>query len=133
MARASARSAPLPDDATVATLDQFRDFSGNTDSFLEYLDYNREFHTAIAAMCGNSRIALIEQNLVEEFERLARYSLQYVEASAVSPQVHEHAAIIDAIQAHDRQEAARLAHEHIGTRLAPVVAAFRTSIDALTD
>ena len=70
---------------------------------------------------------MIENNLVEEFDRLARYIMSSGIFFDIPPIVREHDAIIDAIQMHDIQKATQLAHEHVANRLLPVVAAFRSN------
>ncbi len=127
---ACAAGAARADDATVATLDRFRGFVEDDGSFLAYIDYNRSFHIAMAGICGNPRLAAIEQELTEEFHRLIRYTLRSVETFVARPLVLEHDAIIDAIQAHDAQKAAQLSQAHTATRLLPVIVAFRNGVEA---
>jgi GntR family transcriptional regulator, rspAB operon transcriptional repressor len=126
---ACAAGAARADDAVVATLDRFRDFDQNTDSIAAFSAYNRTFHSAIADMCGNARMAVIENNLVEEFDRLVRYSMSARPVFDVRPIIREHDAIIDAIQTHNTEKAAQLAHEHVTNQLKPVVAAFRNGVE----
>ena len=127
---ACAAGAARADDATVATLDQFRNFSQNEASIADFSAYNRAFHSAVAAMCGNVRLAGLENALVEEFDRLLRYSMSSGKLPELSPIVHEHGAIIDAIQTHDPEKAGQLAQKHVENRLMPVVNAFRSRIGA---
>ena len=126
---ACAAGAARADDAVVATLDQFRHYSQDDGSILDFSAYNRGFHSAIAGMCGNARLAILEKNLVEEFDRLVRYSLSSSALFEIDPLVQEHDAIIDAIQMHNTEKAAQLSHEHVAHRLMPVVMAFRNGID----
>ena len=126
---ACAAGAARAEDAAVATLDRFREFDDDDSSSFGFIDHNCSFHAAIADMCGNARLALIEHNLGEEFGRLLRYSMPSIIGIDMRQLVIDHDAIIDAIQAHDTQKAAKLAEEHIVTWLMPVIEAFRDNIE----
>jgi DNA-binding GntR family transcriptional regulator len=101
-------------DATLAALNAFRTLpegergAGN-DSFIAY---NRAFHRAVCNASGNKRMARVAIDLIEQMERMVRYSVNAVEASA-SVLLEEHGQIIDAIQGRDRRAASRLIKQHI--------------------
>jgi DNA-binding GntR family transcriptional regulator len=113
IAPACAAEAARADDIAVRTLDRFRDVAGDELTQAAFLDYNREFHAAVAHLAGNSRLAAVENNLVEEFDRLVLVSLQADNARWIPRAVADHKMIIDAIQAHDSDAAFRLVHAHI--------------------
>jgi DNA-binding GntR family transcriptional regulator len=67
----------------------------------------------VADMSGNTRLAMVMHNLLEQFDRLARYSLQHDHPmNGMDQGLQEHDAIIDAIQAHDPARASRLVYQH---------------------
>jgi DNA-binding GntR family transcriptional regulator len=113
IAPACAAEAARADDAAVRTLDRFRNAIADDGQGLTFVDYNRAFHCAVAELGDNERIADVEKNLVEEFDRLVVINLRTYERSSMPVSVAEHAAIIDAIQAHDGDTAHRLVYEHI--------------------
>ncbi len=108
----AAEAARAADDA-VRTLDRLRDIAGDQLSHAAFLAHNRKFHAAVAHLAGNSRLAAVENGLVEEFDRLVLVSIQSNNAQWIPHAVGEHKMIIDAIQQHDSDEAFRLVHAHI--------------------
>jgi DNA-binding GntR family transcriptional regulator len=113
IAPACAAEAARADDDAVRTLDTFRDVVGNELSHAAFLDHNRKFHAAVAHLAGNSRLAAVENGLVEEFDRLVLVSIQSNNARWIPNAVTEHKMIIDAIQGHDSEQASRLVYAHI--------------------
>jgi DNA-binding GntR family transcriptional regulator len=113
VAPACAAEAARAADVAVRTLDQFRQVADDPLSHAAFLDHNRKFHAAVAHLAGNSRLAAVENGLVEEFDRLVLVSIQSNNARWVSQAISEHMMIIDAIQRHDSDEAFRLVHAHI--------------------
>jgi DNA-binding GntR family transcriptional regulator len=113
IAPACAAGAARADDAAVRGLDRFRNAVADDAQDLAFMDYNRAFHSAVAELADNARIADVETKLVEEFDRLVLVSLQAHQRSWMPLAVAEHGAIIDAIQAHDSDMAYRLVYEHI--------------------
>lgn len=98
-------------DATLAGLDRFRTFEGSADAFI---DYNRDFHTALANASGNRRMATAARDLIEQADRLVRVSVANVKAGRDHMQlVGEHADLIDAMQRRDARGAARIIKAHI--------------------
>jgi DNA-binding GntR family transcriptional regulator len=124
---ACAARAARADDTGVQTLERFRtdpDVGEDEDAFVEY---NRAFHFAITAICGNARLAAVENDLAQQFSRLIRISLRHSRNRSMPHAINEHNAIIDAIQAHDAEKASRLAREHIGRGQSRVMTALRAS------
>ena len=113
VAPACAAEAARADDAAVRTLDQFRDVTEDQLTHGFFLDHNRKFHSAIAHLTGNSRLAAVENGLVEQFDRLVLISFRSSNAHWIPHAVDEHMLIIDAIQGHDADKAFRLVHTHI--------------------
>jgi DNA-binding GntR family transcriptional regulator len=113
VAPACAAEAARADDDAVRTLDRFREVAGDQLSQIAFLDYNRRFHAAVAHLAGNSRLAAVENGLVEEFDRLVLVSIQSNNARWIPHAVSEHKTIIDVIQGHDSEKAFRLVHAHI--------------------
>jgi DNA-binding GntR family transcriptional regulator len=108
----AAAAAGRSDDAALHALDQFRGYANN--EFLEsgFLEYNRSFHGAVADLSGNARMAAVAHDLNEQFERLARVSLDAFGYELIREACAEHEAIVDAIQAHDADLASRLSYQH---------------------
>jgi DNA-binding GntR family transcriptional regulator len=126
---ACAARAARCDNIGVQALERFRsaDIGDDEDAFLEY---NRAFHFGITAICGNPRLAAVENDLGQQFSRLIRISLRHTHNSSVSQAISEHNAIIDAIQAHDAETASRLARQHIASGQSRIMAALRTNAEA---
>ncbi len=61
-------------DATLAALDRFRDVDG-TMPLAEWIDYNREFHGAVADASGNARLARMTRQVLDQFDRLTHMSV----------------------------------------------------------
>jgi GntR family transcriptional regulator, rspAB operon transcriptional repressor len=114
-------AASYASDKTLDELDRFRRFKG------DFIEYNREFHCAVAEASGNRRMALAACDLIEQAERLVRVSIANVKERDPSALVAEHGALIDALQAREARLAARLAREHIGSACDRVVTALKRS------
>jgi DNA-binding GntR family transcriptional regulator len=113
IAPACAAEAARANDPAGRSLDRFRGVAGDQLSQSAFLDYNRQFHAAVAHLTGNTRLAAVENSLVEEFDRLILISLEAHNSCWIPQAVAEHKMIIDAIQAHDSDTAFRRAHAHI--------------------
>ena len=113
IAPACAAEAARADDIAVRALNRFRDVAGDEITRAAFLDYNREFHAAVAHLAGNTRLAAVENSLVEEFDRLVLVSLQAHSVRWIPRAVTEHKMVIEAIQAHDSDTAFQLVHDHI--------------------
>ena len=53
----------------------------NTKDQRERIDYNREFHIAIAGMCGNNRLFDATRDILQAFDRLTSTSLSQLESA----------------------------------------------------
>ncbi len=100
-------------DAALAALDEFRTGPRGRDMG-KWIAYNRRFHLAVAAACGNARLERAATETIEQFDRLTYVGVN----SAVTPAgvqkfADEHGAIIDALQRRDRRRAGALIREHI--------------------
>lgn len=78
-----------------------------------WIDYNRAFHTFIAANCGNARLARIAQETIEQFDRLTYVSVTSSDDLSLDQFVREHGEIIDAIRAGNKRLAVARARDHI--------------------
>jgi len=98
-------------DATLAQLDEFRIFDGSP---LDFIEYNRAFHTALAHASGNRRLALATCDLIEQADRLVRVSIANVKGGRNYDQlVKEHSELIDALQARQLRQATRIIRAHV--------------------
>ncbi len=109
---ACSAAAALRDDAAVQILDRFRGFSEATSTGTTFFEYNLAFHRQIADLSGNTRMATVANDLAEQFDRLVRISIVDYQMTRTVHLIAEHEAIIDAIQAHDSELAARLTSQH---------------------
>ena len=110
---ACAMEAARASDDAVRILDRYRGFTGEETYEGANLDYNRDLHSAIADLSGNSRLAEVEHGLIEAFNRLVRLRFRPHDEADVASSTQQHLAIIAAIQAHDTDAAYRLSIEHI--------------------
>ncbi len=101
------------------TLDTFRGFTGNASDFI---DYNRDFHAALAILSGNARMAAVARDLVDQSDRLVRVSLLVLGDRQRDRLVAEHETIIDAIQAGDATRAETAARDHVADARTRVLA-----------
>lgn len=99
-------------DRQVAELESFRSLDGPNvpDVFIEY---NRGFHFAVCRASGNARMARIACDLIEQMERMIRFSVGTVSSNDKTSLVREHGGIIDAIVGRDRRLAATLVRQHV--------------------
>lgn len=79
----------------------------------DFIEYNRNFHAAVAHATGNKRMAAAACDLVDQAERLVRVSLASIKGRDPAQLVAEHVALIDAIQDHDARSAARIVRDHV--------------------
>ena len=100
-------------DVQLAELDTFR-APPQSSRLPDWIAYNRRFHSAIAALCGNRRLASATTDLIEQFDRLTYVSVTGVGANnGLQHFVDEHAGIVDALQARDKRQAQTLVREHV--------------------
>ncbi len=94
----------------LGALDAFRQIDPSD----EFIVYNRNFHVAVTAACGNRRMARAAREVIEQSDRLTRVSVDSIRGRDSAQLVTEHGAIIDALQARDARSTGRLLREHIG-------------------
>jgi GntR family transcriptional regulator, rspAB operon transcriptional repressor len=124
---ACAAEAARADDAAMRELDRFRVIADNICDEMNFIEYNKALHCVIGDLTGNSRLAEVESNLVDEFDRLVVVCLHAYPKVWTPSFVTEHTAIIDAIQGHDGVSAARLAYDHIAGGQKRVAAALHSN------
>ena len=105
-------AAARAEDTVQQTLDHFRGFADSERTQSEFFEYNRSFHRAVIGLSDNARMVAIGLELDEQFQRLMLISLRALNDENVRQATREHEAIINAIQAHDAERAARLSFEH---------------------
>lgn len=104
-------------DDDLAELDAFRTISNKEVD--HWIQYNRSFHTRLALLCGNQRLARSGREVIEQFDRLTRVSVRNsmrpdpLSAAVLDARMEEHRAIIDAIQSRDKRKAVSLSRDHI--------------------
>jgi GntR family transcriptional regulator, rspAB operon transcriptional repressor len=104
-AEAAARMAATLD---TSGLDEYREASAD-----DFVAYNRAFHTAVAELCGNRRLAAVIRDLVDQSDRMVRIGMNAPIAGSLDTLVMEHRAIIDAIQQGQPERARNLALTHV--------------------
>lgn len=109
---ACAAAATQADDSALQALDRFRGFVDEDFDEPKFVDYNRSFHSAIAELSGNKRLAAAASSIVEQFERLVLIGRATSDVESTHRMCGEHDAIIDALQARDADRASRLSYEH---------------------
>ncbi len=119
-------------DEDLARLDRFRSMDGiakaEAGEAPSFVQYNREFHLAIALLCANRRIREATIDLIEQFDRLVTVSISSIEeGSARDALIKEHCDIIDALQARDGKRAGRILARHAGRARKRVLAALSRS------
>jgi GntR family transcriptional regulator, rspAB operon transcriptional repressor len=122
---AAAAAAARSDETALRALDRFRGFTGGEHTESDFIRYNKSFHRAIIDLSGNARMATIARDLDEQFQRLALLTLDAVTDEDVRYASAEHDAIIDALQAHDADQTARLSYEHAARAHARISKAIR--------
>lgn len=78
-----------------------------------WIEYNRGFHSYIAVHCGNARLAMIAQEIIEQFDRLTCVSVTSSDDLSLDRFEREHREIIEAIQAGKKRLAVSLARRHV--------------------
>lgn len=99
-------------DERLDELRVFRSFNG-PDDHDAFIEYNRAFHCGICNASGNARMARVACDLIDQMERIIRFSVNTIPMQDHSVLVTEHVAIIDALIARDRRAVSRLVKEHI--------------------
>ncbi|MHB2166371.1 GntR family transcriptional regulator [Alsobacter sp. R-9] len=98
-------------DATLAALDQFRNVDGAM-PLADWIEYNRAFHGALADASGNSRLARMTRQVLDQFDRLTTMSVEQSGPGGRSRFVAEHGGLIDALQRRDKRQAVALSRDH---------------------
>lgn len=123
-------------DEDLRRLDRFRSMDGfakvnakaEAGEAPSFVQYNREFHLAIARLCANRRIREATIDLIEQFDRLVTVSISSIEeGSQRDALIKEHCDIIDALQARDGKRAGRILSRHAGRARKRVLAALSRS------
>jgi DNA-binding GntR family transcriptional regulator len=111
--------ASASDDA-VASLDRFR--TADLGSIPAFAAYNREFHFTLSALSGNRRLAEETRRVMEIYDRLCVVSLQAQRGGdGFAGPLADHVAIIDAIQARNAAQAARVVARHVSKSRASIM------------
>jgi len=107
------RIATEASDDDLDALNAFR--TANLTSLREFARYNRDFHHRISHLANNQRLSGTMRRLMDNYERLCIVSLsaRRAEGEAMAAALHDHIAIIDALQARDGRKAGRLSGAHI--------------------
>ena len=102
------------DDAALGALDAAA-AAPRDNGVASWIQYNRDFHLALAGACGNSRLARATREIIEQFDRLIYMNMSNVlrEAGNLQPFVDEHTAIVAAIKRRDKRAALALTREHV--------------------
>lgn len=101
------------DADTLAQLDSL--LEGDFSSIIAFAEYNRHFHTSLAHLSGNRRLAEETVRVMELYDRLAIVSLTTLSREkGLGSALADHKAIIDALKARNGSLAARLIREHVG-------------------
>jgi DNA-binding GntR family transcriptional regulator len=107
-------------DVDLAALDAFRSVPRGSD-LPAWIAYNRRFHIAVAACCGNARLARAAIEVIEQFDRFTFVSVANAamrtapKGAALQQFVDEHAAIIEALQRRDKRGAQALVRSHVAS------------------
>lgn len=111
------------DDATLADLDRFRTLPDG----MEFTEYNRKFHSAIARASGNKRMSIVACDLIAQADRLVLVSLGTIQGRDPATLVAEHGAILDLLQQRDVRATRKLLKAHISRAEKRVIAALSRS------
>jgi len=101
-------------DAALAALDAAA-AAPDDNGVASWIQYNRDFHLALAGACGNSRLARATREIIEQFDRLIYMNMSNVlrEAGNLQQFVDEHTAIVAAIKRRDKRAALALTRDHV--------------------
>jgi DNA-binding GntR family transcriptional regulator len=83
----------------------------DSDSALDFLAVNREFHVAVGEFAGNRRLARQIGRLLDESTRMLVLGLSTRDRSG--EMAHEHRALVQAMADHNALEAARIMREQV--------------------
>jgi len=118
-------------DEGLNSLDRFRAMEGferpEPGAGSPFVQYNREFHLAVARLCTNRRIREATVDLIEQFDRFVTVSISREASAEHADLIAEHCDIIDALQARDGKRAGRILARHAGRARKRVLAALARS------
>ena len=114
-------------DTALRSLDRFRQPAGYADNPADLLQIDQSFHTAIADLSGNPHLTATARDLIRHLDRLQGVVSHLGDEAAIHVTFRQHEAIIDALQAHDPQRAARLCAEHLQAKLTLIAASLQSS------
>lgn len=97
---------------------------GDVDSALAFLAVNRDFHTGVADLAGNQRLARQIGRLLDEATRMLVLGLS--PRDRTDEMAHEHHALVDAIARNAEDEAAHLMREQVAASREMVLSALTT-------
>lgn len=103
---------------------------GDVKSITRFLDANKAFHVAIAQATGNSRLANMTAQLLDEMTRLLHLGLRLRNRSLEMH--HEHRVLVKALARGDGETAERISREQIEAARNMLVSAIMTSSTVLT-
>jgi DNA-binding GntR family transcriptional regulator len=109
-------------DEQLRALDRFKAFDAAAydDGFI---GYNRDFHSALAALCGNARLASAVVAQMDQMDRVVTMSVSAMRRADPARLVSQHGLVIEALQRRDGRRAATLVERHIGEAQKRVCAA----------
>jgi DNA-binding GntR family transcriptional regulator len=111
---AAARAAGKIADADRPELERLSQIGytvGVDESVRQYLRANTEFHTLIARLSGNRRIAAIVAGLLEECERMITYIIAAYPENSIT--VEEHKRLVKALEDGDSKLARQITVDHV--------------------
>ena len=105
-----------------AAAEHFREIL-DSDDITAIGEADEAFHDVIFAATDNERLIQLLNNLREQ---MYRYRIEYLKKKECHPQLlEEHAAIIEAIEAHDKEKATQITTQHIANQANTVVDTLR--------
>jgi DNA-binding GntR family transcriptional regulator len=105
------RIADNADAVTLRRLDGFR--TADMSSIAAFTAYNRGFHHGLSQMSGNRRLAEEMKRTMELYDRLCVISLSTLQHGCFDGPLADHVAIVDALQARNGADAARVIRRHV--------------------
>jgi len=106
-------------DATPEDLEAMRQavsrMAAHVDDFAIREESDREFHLAVAKATGNGSLELVVDGLWNQrAELFGRLQMHFHTEALARQTIRDHAAILEAIEAHDPEAARAAMHRHIG-------------------
>lgn len=91
----------------------------------DFIDYNRNFHCALARCARNRRLAESCVRVIEQSERLVRVSIEQMEGRNPKALIAEHRAIVAAVNKVDARKCSSLVRAHIDAAAKRILDALR--------